>query len=159
MFNQTSIGTYHLCSTRPALVLTICVQPDQHWYLPSVFNQTSIGTYHLCSTRPALVLTICVQPDQHWYLPSVFNQTSIDTCLRATMDTTEILGKAPVGRTKYFIPLLGPTWPFVYFLQDRLGRAAVVTRSYWFVCPAAVAKHLWCERSVKEVQLTSICYI
>ena len=55
-------------------------------------------------------------------------------------------------------PLLGATWPFVYFLQGRLGRAAIVTRAYWFVCPAIVGKHLWCEQPVKEVQLTSICY-
>ena len=27
---------------------------------------------------------------------------------------------------------------------SRLGRAAIVTRAYWFVCPAIVAKHLWC---------------
>ena len=51
-------------------------------------------------------------------------------------------------------PLLGATWPFVYFLQGRLGRAAIITRAYWFVCPAIVAKHLWCEQLVIEVQLT-----
>ena len=52
-------------------------------------------------------------------------------------------------------PLLGATWPFVYFLQGRLGRAVIVTRAYSFVCPAIVAKHLWCEQPVKEVQLAS----
>ena len=56
-------------------------------------------------------------------------------------------------------PLLGTTWPFVYFLQGRLGRGAIVTRAYCFVCPSIVAKHLWCEQPVNEVQLTSICYV
>ena len=56
-------------------------------------------------------------------------------------------------------PLLGATWPFVYFLQGRFGRAVIVTRTYWFVCPATVAKHLWCVQPVKEVQLTCICYV
>ena len=31
-------------------------------------------------------------------------------------------------------------------------------QAYWFVCPAIVAKHLWCEQLVKEVQLTGNCY-
>ena len=44
-------------------------------------------------------------------------------------------------------------------MQGRLGRAAIVTRAYWFVCPAIVANNLWCEQLVKEVQLTSICYV
>ena len=55
--------------------------------------------------------------------------------------------------------LLGTTWLFVYFLQGRLGRAAIISRAYWFVCPAIIAKHHWCEQPVKEVQLTSICYV
>ena len=58
-----------------------------------------------------------------------------------------------------FNPLLDTTWPFVYFVQGRLGRAAIITRANWFVCPAIVAKHLCCEQPVKEVQLTSICYV
>ena len=56
-------------------------------------------------------------------------------------------------------PLLGATWPFVYFLQGRFGRAVILTWAYWFVCPAIAAKHLWCEQPVKEVQFTSICYV
>ena len=54
-------------------------------------------------------------------------------------------------------PLLGATWPIVYFLQGRLGIAAIFTQAYGFVCPAIAAKHLWCELPVKEVELTSIC--
>ena len=64
-----------------------------------------------------------------------------------------------VGVAVVVNPLLGATWPFVYFLQGRLGRAAIVTQAYWFVCAAIVSKHLWCEHPVEEVQLTSICYI
>ena len=56
-------------------------------------------------------------------------------------------------------PLLGAAWPIVYFLQGRLGMAASFTRTYRFVCLAIVAKHLWCEQPVKEIQLTSICYV
>ena len=56
-------------------------------------------------------------------------------------------------------PLLGAAWPFVYFLQGRLRMAASFTRTYRFVCLAIVAKHLWCEQPVKEIQLTSICYV
>ena len=56
-------------------------------------------------------------------------------------------------------PLLGAAWPIVYFLQGRLGMAASFTRAYRFVWPAIVAKHLWCEQPVKEIQLTSICYV
>ena len=56
-------------------------------------------------------------------------------------------------------PLLGAAWPIVYFLQGRLGMAASFTRTYRFVCLAVVAKHLWCEQPVKEIQLTSICYV
>ena len=56
-------------------------------------------------------------------------------------------------------PLLGTTWPFAYFLQGRLGRAVIVTWAYWFVCLVIVAKHLWCEQPVNQVQLTSIFYV
>ena len=68
-------------------------------------------------------------------------------------------GPGPRGCFTPLFPLLGTTWPIVYFLQGRLGMAAIFTRAYWFVCPAIVSKHLWCEQPVKEIQLTSICYI
>ena len=71
-------------------------------------------------------------------------------CLETCLERTTIV---------HVNPFLGTTWPFVYFMQGRLGRAAIVTRAYWFVCPAVVAKHLWCEQPVKEVQLTSISYV
>ena len=58
-----------------------------------------------------------------------------------------------------FNPLLGATCSFVYFLQRRLGRPVIVMPTYWFVCPAIVAKSLWCIQPVNEVQLTSICYV
>ena len=61
--------------------------------------------------------------------------------------------------SKTLNPLLGAAWPIIYFLQGRLGMAASFTRTYRFVCLAIVAKHLWCEQPVKEIQLTSICYI
>ena len=61
--------------------------------------------------------------------------------------------------TESFNPLLGAAWPIVYFLQGRLGMAASFTRTYRFVCLAIVAKHLWCEQPVTEIQLTSICYV
>ena len=38
-----------------------------------------------------------------------------------------------------FNPLLGAIWPIVYFLQGRLGIAAIFMRAYWFVWPAIVA--------------------
>ena len=55
-----------------------------------------------------------------------------------------------------FNPLLGVTWPFVYFLQGRLGMAEIFTRAYWFVLPSYCSKYLWCEQPVEEVKLSSI---
>ena len=48
-------------------------------------------------------------------------------------------GPTAVLHGNSFNPLLGATWPIVYFLQGRLGIAAIFTQAYWFVCPAVVA--------------------
>ena len=83
----------------------------------------------------------------HWLCPNSWNVCSMHS------DFVYLYSATSVN------PLMGATWPFVYFLQGRLGRAATFTWAYWFVCPATVAKHLLCEQPVKEVQLTSICYV
>ena len=58
-----------------------------------------------------------------------------------------------------FNPLLGAAWPIVYFLQGRLWYGCELLASILLRLPSYCSKCLWCEQPVKEVQLTSICYV